>query len=248
MKEILVVGIGAGDPEHITVAAIAALRRADIIFTLDRATTDLTAARDELIARYAPEARKVLVPEPRRDRQAADYAGAVDLWRAARAVAWKQAIEANQGVGAFIVWGDPAVYDSTISVLDELAVDYRVIPGISSIAALCAAHRIAWNRVAGEVLITTGRRLASGGWPAGATDIVVMLDGQGAYRGVVDQPLLIFWGAYLGTERELLISGPLADVADQIDTVRDTARSQFGWIMDTYLLRHPESSRGRAAS
>jgi precorrin-6A synthase len=238
VNEILVIGVGAGDPEHITVAAIAALGRADVIFTLDRATTDLTAARDRLIARYGPTARRVLVQEPRRDRQAADYAGAVDAWRAARAVAWKRAIEANEGVGAFIVWGDPAVYDSTISVLDELAVDYRVIPGISSIAALCAAHRIAWNRVAGEVLITTGRRLTSGGWPAGRTDIVVMLDGQGAYRGVVDEPVTIFWGAYLGTERELLISGPLADVADQIDTVREGARREYGWIMDTYLLRH----------
>jgi precorrin-6A synthase len=243
MDQVLVIGVGAGDPEHITVQAIAALRRADVIFTLDRATTDLTAARDALVAEYAPGTPTVLVSEPRRDRGAADYAGAVEAWRTARAAAWRGAIDAHDGVGAFIVWGDPAVYDSTIAVLDELSVDYRVIPGISSIAALCAAHRIGLNRVAGEVLITTGRRLADGGWPAGSTDLVVMLDGKGAYRRVIAEPLEIFWGAYLGTDRELLVTGPLAEVADQIDGVRETARSEFGWIMDTYLLRH----RGRAA-
>ena len=238
MREVLVIGIGAGDPEQLTVQAIAALGRADVIFSLDRATSDLTAARDALIERYAPQARTVLVVEPRRDREAADYADAVERWRAARGRSWKAAIDLLGGVGAFLVWGDPAVYDSTLAVLSEIGVDYRVIPGISSIAALCAAHRIALNRVAGEVLITTGRRLSSGGWPSGATDVVVMLDGKGAYRSVIDLPLDIYWGAYLGTDRERLVRGPLATVAAEIDDVRAAARAEHGWIMDTYLLRH----------
>jgi precorrin-6A synthase len=239
MDELLVIGVGAGDPEHITVAAIAALERAEVIFTLDRATNDLTAARDALVGRYAPGAQNVVVSEPRRDRDAVYYAGAVEDWRAARAVIWREAIDAHGGVGAFLVWGDPAVYDSTIAVLDELGLDFKVTPGISSIAALCAAHRIALNRVAGEVLITTGRRLEAG-WPAGATDVVVMLDGRGAYRRVIDEPLAIYWGAYLGTDRELLVGGALADVADEIDRAREGARQEHGWIMDTYLLRATE--------
>lgn len=237
MDEVLVIGVGAGDPEHITLAAVSALARADVIFSLDRATGDLTAARDALIRRHAPATPVVVVDEPRRDRGAADYTGAVEAWRAARARAWQAAIDAHAGVGAFLVWGDPAVYDSTIAVLAQLAVPFRVIPGISSVAALCGAHRIALTRVAGEVLITTGRRLAATGWPAGMTDVVVMLDGQGAYHRVRTEPLEIFWGAYLGTDREQLISGPLAAVAEQIDAVRERARTEYGWIMDTYLLR-----------
>jgi precorrin-6A synthase len=240
MKELLVVGVGAGDPEHITVAATRALACADVIFTADRATTDLTVARDELIARYAPSAHNVLVDEPQRDRTAADYPGAVEAWRAARADAWRAAIERETGVGAFLVWGDPMLYDSTIAVLEQVGVGFRVIPGISSISALCAAHRIALNRVGGEVLITTGRRLTAGGWPHGATDVVVMLDAGGAFRAVIEDPLEIFWGAYLGTPDELLVAGPLARVADEIDSARAAARKRRGWIMDTYLLRSRE--------
>jgi precorrin-6A synthase len=237
VDEVLVIGVGAGDPEQITLAALTALARADVIFSLARATVDLTAARDELIHRHAPGTPVVIVDEPRRDREAADYAAAVSAWRAARARAWEAAINAHSGVGAFLVWGDPAVYDSTIAVLDSLSVPFRVIPGVSSVAALCGAHRIALTRVAGEVLITTGRRLQATGWPAGMTDVVVMLDGRGAYHRVLGEPLEIFWGAYLGTDRERLIAGPLSAVAAKIDTVRESARAEHGWIMDTYLLR-----------
>ncbi len=36
MKRILVIGIGPGGPEHLTVQAIEALNRADVIFTFDK--------------------------------------------------------------------------------------------------------------------------------------------------------------------------------------------------------------------
>jgi precorrin-6A synthase len=57
---------------------------------------------------------------------------------------------------------------------------------------------------------------------------------------VIAQPLTIYWGAYLGTDRERLIRGPLAEVAEEIDRVRESARQEHGWIMDTYLLRATE--------
>jgi precorrin-6A synthase len=50
----------------------------------------------------------------------------------------------------------------------------------------------------------------------------------------------IYWGAYLGTPDEILISGPLPEVAPRITRARAEARRRKGWIMDTYLLRrHP---------
>jgi len=87
------------------------------------------------------------------------------------------------------------------------------------------------------VLITTGRRLAEHRVPDGVDDVVVMLDGGCAFRNVIDEPLDIYWGAYLGTQDEILVSGPLAAVAGEIERVRAEARERKGWIMDCYLLR-----------
>jgi len=49
--------------------------------------------------------------------------------------------------------------------------------------------------------------------------------------------LVIYWGAYLGTEDEVLIAGPLQAVKARILAVREQERRRKGWIMDTYLLR-----------
>jgi precorrin-6A synthase len=249
VRRVLVVGVGAGDPGYMTVAAIEALNQAQVIFEPGRATPDLRAAREDLVRRFAQNGpRTVVVREPRRDRMAPDYERAVGEWRAQRAESWEDAIAAeleSDQCGAFLVWGDPSLYDSTIAVLDDVlargrvAFEYEVIPGVSSIHALTARHRIALNHVAGAVLITTGRRLAEQGLPEGVDDVVVMLDGDCAFRHVLDAPVHIYWGAYLGTQDEILVAGPLAEVAGEIERVRSEARRRKGWIMDTYLLRRP---------
>ena len=45
MRTIYVIGIGAGDPEHLTVQAIAAMNRVDVFFIIDKG-----AAKDDLAA------------------------------------------------------------------------------------------------------------------------------------------------------------------------------------------------------
>jgi precorrin-6A synthase len=246
MRRIVVIGIGAGDPAHLTQQAIAALRASDVLFELRRTAADLTALRREICDEHGIGGRVVSIAEPQRDRGADDYAGAVQTWRDRRADAWEEAIGSalgDGGVGAFLVWGDPSLYDSTIAVLDEIAARGRVtfevdvIPGVSSLHALTAAHRISLNRIGGAVQITTGRRLAEQGLPAGVGDVVVMLDGQCAFTTIDEAGVEIFWGAYLGTTGEILIAGPLAEVAPEIARVRAHARQLRGWIMDTYLLR-----------
>jgi precorrin-6A synthase len=47
----------------------------------------------------------------------------------------------------------------------------------------------------------------------------------------------IYWGAYVGTEDEILVSGRLSDVVNDIEAIRAKARREKGWIMDAYLLR-----------
>ena len=248
MRKILVIGIGAGDPDHLTLQAVKALGRVDVFFVIDKgaAKEDLVRLRTDICERHmhGRPYRFVEIPDPERDRSASDYQAAVEAWREQRADVCEQAIRDEldeDGCGAFLVWGDPALYDGTMSVIErilargKLEVEYEVIPGISSVQALAARHRIPLNRVGGQVQITTGRRLREG--VPDCDDVVVMLDGDCAFKTLTDEGIDIYWGAYVGTDDEILIKGELSEVAGEIERVRAQARRRKGWIMDTYLLR-----------
>ncbi|ADG89207.1 precorrin-6A synthase (deacetylating) [Thermobispora bispora] len=241
VKRLLIIGIGAGDPDHLTIQGAKAIAAADVFFLIDKGEEkdELVRLRRRLIEEHGrPPYRIVEGRDPERDRTAAAYAEAVENWRARRAELYRRMIEdelPDGQTGAFLVWGDPGVYDSTLSILGRLPYDYEVIPGISAISALTARHRTTLTRVGSPVHITTGRRLAEQG-PT-ADDILVMLDSRCAFAELTDYH--IYWGAYLGTPDEILIEGPVAEVADRIREVRSEVRARKGWIMDTYLLRRP---------
>ena len=252
MRTVSVVGIGAGNPEHITVQAINTLNTVDVVFMTDKgdAAPELTELRRAVCERYITGSsyRIVTMAEPERDRGAADYEPAVDDWRTRRAAIYERAIAdelGEQDHGAFLAWGDPAFYDSTVHVLGEVLArgavtfEMQVIPGISSVQALAAQHKTSLTRTGRPVHITTGRLLARG-FPANADDVVVMLDSGCAFTEV-DGDLEIYWGAYIGSEDEILISGRVADVGKEIAAERAAARRRHGWIMDTYLLRRPDN-------
>jgi precorrin-6A synthase len=245
--EILVIGIGAGDPDHLTLQAAKAIGRADVFFVLDKGEVkqELVDLREEILRRHATEYRVVVGRDPERDRTSEAYVESVDDWRRRRADVCAGLIaselQADQ-VGAFLVWGDPSLYDSTLAILDDLqdrgdfSFDVEVIPGISSVSALAARHKVGLNQVGRPIQITTGRRLAKS-WPDDVDDVVVMLDAQTAFTAHTEQDAEIYWGAYLGTPDELLVAGKLSEVAEEIVEVRAEARERKGWIMDTYLLR-----------
>jgi precorrin-6A synthase len=242
-RRIHVIGIGAGDPDYVTAQAVAALNDTQVFFVMDKGAekADLVALRRRICERFIrePGYRFVELPDPPRAKDG-EYRQAVADWHAARARVWAEAIEselAPGGVGAFLAWGDPSLYDSTLRILDAVAnridIDYDVIPGITAIQALTARHRIPFNDVGEPVLVTTGRQLRDHGLPGSA---VVMLDGECSFRACPPQTW-IWWGAFLGTPDELLMSGTVGEVGEKIAEMRAEARARHGWIMDTYLLR-----------
>jgi len=242
-RRIHVIGIGAGDPDYVTVQAVSALNDTDVFFVMDKgeAKSDLVMWRRGICARFVDASRTyrfVELPDPPRSREG-EYAAAVSDWHAQRALLWASAIEdslAPGDVGAFLAWGDPSLYDSTLRILDAVAthvdISYDVIPGITAIQALTARHRLPLNDIGQPVLITTGRKLD----PGFSGTAVVMLDGDCAFREC-PPATCIWWGAYLGTEHELLVAGTVGDVGKRIASLRADARKRHGWIMDTYLLR-----------
>jgi precorrin-6A synthase len=259
MRKILVIGVGAGDPAYVTVQAVRAMNAADVFFVVDKGDVkdDLVALRKEVLDRHvtSPGYRVVELAEPHRDRTPATSAGyesAVGDWHGRRAAMFADAFATElgpDGVGALLVWGDPSLYDSTLRIFDLLAdrgdadgavpFEVEVVPGVSSVAALAARHRIILNRIGRPFLVTTGRRLREDGWPDGVPDVVVMLDAGCAFEHFTGRGMTVYWGAYLGTPDELLVAGPLDEVAGRIREVRTEARARKGWIMDTYLLRAP---------
>lgn len=247
MRAILVIGIGAGSPDYLTVQAIAAMRRADVFFMPDKGEEKdgLNRIRREIVEQFVPDPkyRTLAVPQ-RRKADTPEYRESIAEWRQKLDATYRQLFTeelADGQTGAFLVWGDPALYDGTLTIIGDMqrtgfALTLEVIPGISAVQALTARHGIALNGVGEAVTILTGRRVLAGE-ADGLNRFVVMLDNEMAFRRFAGEDIEIFWGAYLGTRDEILVAGTLAAVMDEIIRVRTEARARHGWIMDTYLMR-----------
>ncbi len=248
MIELLLVGIGTGNPDHLTLQAIKALNTADIILIPRKGETkaDLADLRRAICADVVtnPTTRIAEFDLPVRDVANPDYHAGVDDWHDAIARVWKDTILAEIGPNgrvALLVWGDPSLYDSTLRIASRLGggltVSVRVIPGITSLQALTAAHSIPINEIGAPFQVTTGRRLREEGWPKGVDTVAVMLDGECSFQTLPPEGVAIWWGAYVGMKEEITLSGPLGKVMPKIMSTRAEARARHGWIMDIYVLR-----------
>lgn len=249
MRKVLIIGIGAGNPDYITVQAINALNEVDLFFMTDKGSEkdDLVRLRRDICERYIKDKpyRIIDVEDPERDRAAAEYESGVRAWHEQRLGIYEKLIGQELGeeeCAGFLVWGDPSLYDSTLRMIERIkargtvAFEYEVIPGITSVQALAARHRITLNRIGQSIHITTGRKLAEG-LPDDIGDVVVMLDAGCSFKSIDDPEMDIYWGAYVGTDDEILVSGKLRERMHDIERIRSEAKARKGWIMDTYLLR-----------
>lgn len=248
---LTLIGIGTGNPEHLTLQAIRAINAQDLILIPRKGPGkgDLAELRraicDEVLSNETT--RIVEFDLPVRNEATADYRRRVDDWHDAIAEAWRAAMsgQADAARAALLVWGDPSLYDSTLRIAARLdpAPKVEVIPGITSLQALTAAHAIPVNDIGAPFLVTTGRRLREEGWPAGIDTLAVMLDGGCAFADIDPDGVHIWWGGYVGMPEQIICEGPLAEVAERIVQMRAEARARHGWIMDIYILRRDYSVR-----
>lgn len=253
MPRLRIVSIGAGGPDQLSVEAADALRSADFaLMTRKRDDDPLEQCRREVVARHAPSLDIVVVADPERDRSAestattAGYEGVVRDWHDARAAAFEVALSEQWGAGrgdaVFLVWGDPAFYDSTIRIVEKILArgsvefEWDVLPGISALHLLAARHRIVLHGVGEPLVVTTARRLHEA-LRSGHRNIVVMLVSTIDLSKFEDWT--VYWGANLGTPSEGLVSGRVRDVSAEIETARRTAHGRAGWIMDILYLVAP---------
>ncbi|WP_435108480.1 precorrin-6A synthase (deacetylating) [Nocardiopsis synnemataformans] len=236
---VRILGIGMG-PRHLTPEVADALRGCDYaVAARKRGDDGLLALR--LAVCEAHGVPLVAVPDPERDRDdPADYAAAVAAWHEARVAAYERVLGERGGTAAFLVWGDPSLYDSTLRIVERVAargivaVEYDVLPGVSAPQLLAARHRIVLHEVGRPVHVTPARRLGEA-VAAGQDNIVVMLGGEPAFGGL--EGWTLWWGANLGTDTEELVAGRVGEVLPAIAAARARARERAGWVMDVALLR-----------
>src|SRR5262245_23642154 len=103
-------------PQHVTPEVADALLSVDYVIAAQKSADDpLLDVRREICAAHGVEL--VAVPDPERDRDAPrDYPKAVADWHEARVAAYEEVLGSREGDAAFLVWGDPSMYDSTIRI------------------------------------------------------------------------------------------------------------------------------------
>ncbi|MCF1184807.1 precorrin-6A synthase (deacetylating) [Marichromatium gracile] len=250
MKTLYLIGMGPGDPKYLTLQAIETMRKTDVFFMLDKAgrgKEDLLALRHQILeAHCEPGSYRVVIAEsPQRTIENGDYKEGVRRWHQRKREIFAELIErelADGQSGAFLLWGDPALYDQTITNITELVAEqpeqlrFEVIPGITSVQVLTARHKIPLNRVGEAITITTGRH-AEHCDPATLDNAVVMLDYNASYQRFTGQDMDLYWGGLVGTADERLVAGALDEVVDEALRARAELKAEKGWQMDIYLLR-----------
>lgn len=242
MFDLTLIGIGTGNPDHLTLQAIKAINAAQVILIPRKGAgkADLAELRRAILAQVLtnPATRIIEFDLPVRNETIPDYLARVEDWHDRIAQVWAAAIGPAAQV-AMLVWGDPSLYDSTLRIAARLlpADRVHVVAGLTSVQALTAAHGIALNEIGAPFVITTGRRLRDEGFPTGVDTAVVMLDGECSFQALDPTGIQIFWGGYVGMKEQIILAGDLAQIGPQIIARRAEARAAHGWIMDIYLLR-----------
>src|SRR5258708_25991646 len=143
MLKLSLIGIGCGDPEQLTLAAIRAINAADLILIPRKgpAKSDLAELRRTICAQVLRNDRTRIVEFdlPVRDSAQEDYRKGVDDWHDTVAATWSEEIAGHlgsEGRVALLIWGDPSLYDASLRIPRRL----DPVPTIERIAGVRAIH------------------------------------------------------------------------------------------------------------
>ncbi|WP_038056610.1 precorrin-6A synthase (deacetylating) [Thermodesulfobacterium hydrogeniphilum] len=244
MRKVYLIGIGPGDPKFLTLQAIETIKnlKTFLIPAKKGNKEDLTRIRKNILKFVHPEENYELIelnfPERKKGR---NYREKIKQWRKEKAriiIEFLKSRNSLKEVG-FLIIGDPCLYDGHIEIFKEvqkeIPLEIEVIPGISAMQILSAKCKTSLNEIAGTITITTSRGLRKMKNIFNTT--VVFLDNYETFKLFKNQPLEIYWGAYLGTEKEKLIAGKLKDVADTILKERKELKNKNKYIMEIYFLK-----------
>ncbi len=243
MIKFFLIGMGTGNPEHLTIEGIKTLKKMDLILLpkKNNQKKELLNIRKHICKTII--VKKTIIKEyniPSRT-QKKSYKESVNIWHQKISENILKIIKKNHSEKnklGFLIWGDPALYDSTLRIISNLKIKYKlkIISGISSIQALTSAHSISLNEIGESVLVTTGRKL-KGEMFKNSKSVLVFLDGEYSFKFLDLKHYYIWWGAYLGMKKQILIKGRLSEVYKKIISRKKKAQTVNGWIMDTYLLK-----------
>ncbi len=244
MKKAYLIGLGPGDPKFLTLEAFNQIKRLKtfLIPAKKGEKKDLTEIRKNILNFVHPQGKYELVElefPPR--KKGKNYKQKVSNWRKEKAEVILRFLKQRKDLRefGFLIIGDPCLYDGHIEVFKEVQkevpLEIEVIPGISAMQVLSARFKVSLSEIAGNILITTSRGLRCMKEILQTT--VVFLDNYQTFRLFKDKPVEIFWGAYLSTEKEELLSGSLNEIAEKIVECRKKLKSENGYIMDIYFLR-----------
>ena len=242
VKKVYLIGMGPGNLKYLTLEAVDLIKRLPLFLIPLKSSkkTYLTEKRKEILYKIRKDRnfKIVEIPFPERKRSF-QYKEAVISWRRKKAEILIKVLqkESTEEAG-FIIWGDPSIYDGHIEIFKDvqkqIPIEFEIIPGISAFQILSAKHKIPLTRIAGSLLFTTPRGLKK--FSEIKENTVVFLDNYESYRKFNQKDLKIYWGAYLGTEKEVLLSGRLSEVKEKIIELRRKLRKENGWIMEIYFL------------
>jgi len=146
---LMVVGLGPGDPELVTLKGLRAIEAADVIFVPRSQAGDESLAF-RIARHWIDPARQQVIELPL--PMTRDSAQLLPAWQAAadgmaaRLAACARAI-GREARGAYLLLGDPLLYGTFTYIARELAVRHReiaieIIPGVTSFAATAARAQL----------------------------------------------------------------------------------------------------------